>query len=280
MKIRNDVKKIMYTTDDSADIKYVNCVCLGRYCGVAGQLSRLGLRSQSRPFDWCLSYYEAVLNQIENVFQDFMMYENLELYKGDKSNRTFIDKKYRFSFPHDIQNNFESDYESIKQKYDRRIVSFRKSITKPTVFFRCVRDQEEIYYINDNWEMAKGLLKGVNKDNIIIYIYRRGLNGLTNKVQSFALDIDQYIGRIYEMSHMFDKSDELLYFCSHILNREIIQRNVIYDKNTNAQKVIAATVNKCIEEGIDGGEQVILKSLDAIYSSGIYIWGEIWDSSG
>lgn len=253
--------------------QYINCVSLGWYCGTASSLSKIGLRSRSGPFDWYFSHYWAVLKQIETNFQDFMNWNNLELYKEDTSGRTFIDKKYGFQCNHDIDKDFYSEWESIHQKYLRRAEVFSEMITRPTVFFRCIRDQEEIIYINDNWEYAQDLLKTYNQNNQLVYIYRDGLIGLTNKVQSFSLGFDQYIGKTYEMRHMFDKSSDLLDFCSSLLSTDTIKRNIQFDRTLNLQKDNIASINKCIELKLNGIDCILLESLGASYNSGIYIWG-------
>jgi hypothetical protein len=246
-------------------------VSLGWFCGTASSLSKLGLRSQSGPFDWYFSHYWAVLNQIENDFQDFMVKENLKI--EDRDIRVFKDIKYGFRYPHDIKNDFDSEYELIRNKYLRRVKKFRETIKKPTVFFRCIRDNEEVEYINYNWEYAEKLLKGFNEKNHIIYVYHSGLSNLTNRVQSYRLGINQYIGKTYEMRHMFDTSDDLLNICTCLISIEKMQNNIEFDNKTNAQKAVGGYINKCIEENIDGLDNAILSSLGVSKNDGIYIWG-------
>jgi hypothetical protein len=251
--------------------QYDNCVSLGWFCGTASSLSKLGLRSQSGPFDWYFSHYGAVLNQIENDFQDFMVKDNLEIVDGDT--KKFRDIKYGFHYIHDVKEDFESEYELIRNKYFRRVERFRQTIKQPTVFFRCIRDSEEVEYINHNWEYAENLLKKFNEKNHIIYVYRSNLKNLTDKVQSYRLNINQYIGCTYEMRHLFDSSDELLDICSRLISTEKMQKNIEYDNKTNAQKAVAAYINKAIEENIDGIDDVILSSLESSKNEGIYLWG-------
>jgi hypothetical protein len=246
-------------------------VSLGWFCGTASSLSKLGLRSQSGPFDWYFSHYWAVLNQIENDFQDFMVKDNLEI--QEDNDKVFKDTKYGFICNHDIQDNFENEYELIRNKYLRRVKRFRETIKQPTVFFRCIRDNEEVEYINHNWEYAEKLLKRFNEKNHIIYVYHSGLHNLTDRVQSYCLGINQYIGKTYEMRHMFDTSDDLLNICTCLISIEKMQNNIEFDNKTNANKAVAAYINKCIEENIDGLDNAILSSLGVSKNDGIYIWG-------
>lgn len=39
--------------------KYENFISLGYFCSVALELQRLGLRSCSSPFDWCISEWSG-----------------------------------------------------------------------------------------------------------------------------------------------------------------------------------------------------------------------------
>jgi hypothetical protein len=150
---------------------------------------------------------------------------------------------------------------------------FRENIKQPTIFFRCIRDNEEIEYINHNWEYAEKLLKRFNEKNHIIYVYRSGLSNLTDRVQSYRLDINQYIGEIYEMRHMFDTSEELLNICTNLISFEKMQKNIEFDNKTNAQKAIGGYINKCIEENIEGLDNAVLRCLKASRNEEIYLWG-------
>lgn len=88
------------------DRPYSNCISLGWFCGTAGSMAKLGLRSHSGPFDWYYSDYWAVLKQMENDFSDFMMKENLKMMKEGN----FCDLKYGFRYLHDIKYDLETIY--------------------------------------------------------------------------------------------------------------------------------------------------------------------------
>lgn len=156
----------MNTLQTNLDKTYSNCISLGWFCGTACSLSKLGLRSSSGPFDWCYSYYQDILTQIEDDFKDFLNIDNLAV---DKSNPTiFDDIKYNFHYIHDVKKDLYEEYDSILRKYICRIESFRKAIVQPTVFFRCIKNQEEIDFINAEYERAEKLFKSFNKENRII----------------------------------------------------------------------------------------------------------------
>ena len=172
-----------------------------------------------------------------------------------------------------IKEDFDTEYDDIYKRYYKRVNAFRKAIVQPTIFFRCIRDQEEIDYINANWDYAEKLLKSYNTENRIIYLYHNGLKGVTEKVQSINLNIDHYIGKTYEMRHMFDKAEGLLDLCAGLLPIDLIQKNKDFDIRQNVQKEMAAYANKCVEEHINGVDELILKTMGVSKDEGIYLWG-------
>lgn len=257
--------------DRQTDRQYENCVSLGWFCGTASSLSKLGLRSHSGPFDWYFSHFWAVISQIENNFKEFMLKENLETV--DDNVKVFRDVKYGFYCSHDVENDFETEYSKIYARYMRRADYFMEMIERPTVFFRTVRDDTEVEYINNNWENIDKLLKSYNPYNTIVYVCRSGIVGLTKKVKVFDLGIEQYIGKTYEMRHMFDNCLELKEFCSSLISIDKMQKNVDFDNMMNSQKATAAYINKCVEENVDGLENSILDALNATADEGIFLWG-------
>ncbi len=45
--------------------EFKNYISLGYFCEVAKDLERLGLRNQSSPFDWVISYFPKVIYAID-----------------------------------------------------------------------------------------------------------------------------------------------------------------------------------------------------------------------
>lgn len=257
--------------DRQTDRQYNNCVSLGWFCGTASSLGKIGLRSYSGPFDWYFSDYQGVLKQIEIGFTDFMVRDNLTIEEGNE--KIFHDVKYGFRCNHDIKENFDSEYDLIYERYKRRAERFMKDILSPTVFFRTIRDEKEVRFINDNWEYADRLVKGYNLKNRIIYVKRAGIAGLTNNVERYDLAISDYIGKFYEMRHMFDASAELLEVCSNLISIDKMHKNIEFDKMKNFQRIIAGYVKRCVEGNINGVDDAILSALDVSRTDGIYLWG-------
>lgn len=251
--------------------EYNNFVSLGWFCGTASSLSKIGLRGASGPFDWLFSDYWAVLQQIKDGFKDFMVRENLETIES--SPMEFYDKKYGFYCNHDIKQSFESEIEDIQSKYQRRAKRFLKILEEPTVLFRTIRDEDEIEFINHYWQYAERIIKEFNSQNIVVYVKCKHLNNLTNEVRSFNLDIEDYIGEIYEMRHMFASSKELMSFCLRIQNRLTMECNKKYDWKHNGYRIIVSYILKLIEQDKDGMDSLLLRKIGIEREEGLYIWG-------
>ncbi|WP_294240056.1 DUF1796 family putative cysteine peptidase [Pseudobutyrivibrio sp.] len=251
--------------------KYKNCISLGWFCGTASALSKLGLRSHSGPFDWYFSSYKGVLANLENDFADFMKKDNLVL---DKENpKTFFDTKYGFHCNHDVKNDFEEEYADISAKYSRRVEAFREMVKSPTVFFRAVENNEEVLYINNNWQYAHKLVERYNSNNRIIYVLTSDMDSITENVESYRINIPEYKGETYDMRHLFDTSKELLNICSNLIDISDMEENINFDNKENSQKASVAYVNKCIEEDIVGVDFAISDILELKRNEEMFIWG-------
>lgn len=251
--------------------KYKNCISLGWFCGTASALSKLGLRSFSGPFDWYFSSYSGVLANLENDFVDFMNKDNLRI--DDENPKAFYDIKYGFHCNHDIENNLEEDYVEIFTKYSRRVAVFREKVKSPTVFFRTIENNDEIEYINNNWEYAKKLVEQYNSNNRIIYVLTSDMDSITENVESYRLKIPQYNGETYDMRHLFDTSKKLLSICSNLIDISDMESNVNFDNEENAQKAMVGYVNRCVEEDLEGAYIAISDLLELKRNEGMFIWG-------
>lgn len=252
-------------------VQYKNCISLGWFCGCASSLSKLGLRSASGPFDWYFSDLWAVLEQIENAFKDFMRRENLK--KSTDNHQTFIDTKYGFCCNHDIQESFEDEIDEICIKYHKRAQRFLDMITNPTLFIRIVKDENEVNYINRNWKKAENIIKKYNSKNCIIYVVVKSLDKLSKNVLSFCLEADGYVGKTYEMRHLFDTSNSLINFLSTSISNKNRIPNLEFDKRKNYQKMVLGYVDKCLEEDINGIDSAILKGFRSHKIDSLYLWG-------
>ena len=99
------------------------------------------------------------------------------------------------------------------------------------------------------------------------------MEGVTEKVQSICLNINQYTGETYEMRHMFDEADGLLDLCAGLLPTDLVQRNKEFDSRQNGHTIMAGYVNKCVEENVDGIDELIVRTFGLSKDEGIYLWG-------
>lgn len=208
---------------------YKNCISLGFYCGVASSMSRYGLRNHSGPFDWFVSNLESVLKLMETDFNDFMARRNLSA--DAENSKVFDDKKYGFRCIHDIQNDFETEYEMIYQKYMRRAERFLHDIKEPTCFIRAVQSEQEILYIKENRDYIYDVIKKKNANNEIIFLLLHTMKELPNSFLWFRLGCEQYVGKVLEMRTLFDTSEQFSEYCKkNILSPDCIMRNKEYDR--------------------------------------------------
>lgn len=241
---------------------FENCFSLGANCDTASSLSQLGLRSIAAPFDWIETpCYSTLLAQFENGFTDFMKKENLACNQDDP--KTFSDRKYSFSFIHDVKNSYEDEIDEIIKRYQLRTRRFMQLIRQPSVFFRCV-SEKDIDYINANWKYAEEVVKQFNDKNEIVYILYSYMNPLTENVRFFRLPVKRTNGSYLEMRHLLEQSDKLLEFCNNLIDEKQRNRNLAFDEATSGERyktrIIIRMLSKCIN--------IILSD----YENGAYIW--------
>lgn len=212
-----------------------NCASLGWFCGTASSLSKLGLRSFSGPFDWYFSNdYSSVISLVENGFQDFMNRENLK--PSDVDLQWFMDEKYDFFYLHDNDDRdiWDVAYPKIYEKYKRRADKFLEVISKPTCLFRNVKSNEEIDYINQNYEFINDVFKSYNSENVVTYVLMHDLKDLDAHCVQFKLDITDRPDKEETMRLMFDHSKELLDYCDSLISEEQRNKNLKFDYETKS----------------------------------------------
>ena len=115
--------------------EYQNYISLGYFCGIAEDLEKIGLRSFSSPFDWILSSFPKVILALEKEFDNFLSYSNLS--QSVELRDHYHDDYYDCYFFHDFDKykSLKKQYQSVYDKYNRRISRFLSQIRKPTLFF-------------------------------------------------------------------------------------------------------------------------------------------------
>lgn len=118
--------------------KFDVIIPLGADCGCAGCLNSYNLRYFSYPFDWLFKIsFENRIKLIENHFDDFLVKENLVFLEKDPNavlvdneNDYYRDVKYGTQFLHDFAHGvpLNVSYQTVKEKYDRRIYRLYNNI--------------------------------------------------------------------------------------------------------------------------------------------------------
>lgn len=254
-----------------SNIKFHNCFSLGWFCGTTSSMGKLGLRSMSGPFDWCFSNYESVVKILDDKFKYFMKKENV-FYDGVN----VIDKLYGLSFPHEINFDYDVEINGILNKYSRRVKRFLKEIENPTLFFRCVKDNSEIEYINDNWCEINNILKKYNKNNQVIYVYIYNGVFITSHVMSFELGVDRYLYRSLELRNLFNQSKELYFFCKDVLEKDLLEKNKRFDRTHGCNKIKLEQdiFIRLLADKDEDCDISFRRLLSKEYDKGIYVWGD------
>ncbi len=125
-------------------------ISIGLDCSVAWQLQKHNIRTVAFPFDWMkISSIDTICRVIESDFRCFFDREHIRPVEITTSFPVFEDDfpdvfetetglkvqntYYNITFPHEFHDvaDFETNFDKIKDKYERRIQRFNEYITKP-----------------------------------------------------------------------------------------------------------------------------------------------------
>lgn len=245
-------------------------ISLGWFCGTASSLAKYGLRSFSGPFDWYYSELEGIIHFLSCDFQDFLCKDNLKCLEDRKLE--FEDCKYGFHFNHDVKRDFDEEYDSVYEKYMKRIMKFRYAVKEKSCFVRAVRSNEELTYILNNEKMISELVRQYNPDNEIVYLvpqYMKIPNGFSSKY--FSLNINEYRGHTQiELQSLFDTSKEFVDFCLKQYDRNSRKDNLIFEltKEVNKYKKLEVRHNLLLKILRMDFEKIKIPNKIAIYGLG------------
>lgn len=200
-------------------------------------------------------------------FSDFLRRENLQPFEDNP--KKFRDIKYGFEFLHDVENDLETDYEVIVNKYARRIARFEQTIKSPTIFFRSIRDIDDKNYVLGHYQEIDRILKKYNSNNRIVYLFPESLGKISDDIEYFI--IEAYPSDEALIRDIFDHTPGLLRFCEGCFSTEAITANKNFDKETN--ETCAAEIYSLMQRDDPRVWQGILSLLDAKRSEGIFLWG-------
>lgn len=239
----------------------MNYISLGYFCSIASELEKLGLRTESSPFDWVISDFKGVIMALENHFSEYLDYNFLS--QNIENHAVYMNVKYNISFYHDFDKyvSLEKQLSKVQEKYNRRINKFYESISNPTLFIRYISDEEtingvskELLYIEENYDQILKLLKSFNEFNEILFIANKGVLSTKFTVYNVLKDNNDTVARnpICKNSVLYKKfSNEEMPDKQRNINRYIKKEK--YKKSIYCRvkrKIIAMSKRVCLKEYI------------------------------
>lgn len=206
--------------------KYKQIISLGYFCPVALELERLGLRSKSSPFDWCISNFSGIIDCIDKKFDRFLDYDLLE--QCADNSKLYKNPEYGISFYHDFgrYQPLSKQLPAVKEKYERRISAFYKNLNNSVLFVRYISDDpDELSYIENNCERINSVLK-----NDIVYVATEDVKSDKIKIYNVPCTYD---GMFYHIN--LEDNEELM----QILNSVDIpekESNLTFYRKKEAKK--------------------------------------------
>lgn len=203
-------------------------ISLGPACPIAASMSKYGLRSFSGPFDWLYTpELSWVLHYIETDFKDFLLQKNLE--GLDDNSNHFQDKQSGIRFIHDKED-FKSEYEKLRHKYNRRIENFLKSSKYKTCYLRSIQGVKEIEYIKNNVEYIKSVIQKYNCDSEIVFLCNSNLPVSRElKFRFYRLPGAWSAASYKALRAYFDHADEFFDFCGENYSGAKLLKNLAVD---------------------------------------------------
>ena len=211
-----------------------NIVSMGCACGVARSMEKYGLRQCSGPFDWYVSKFSSLLHFMETDFSDFLNRKNIKI--SSRPNE-FYDEKYDCYFANEITYDFDDEWDSVYNKYQRRIKRFQQITKSPTYFIRCIRDEDEEKYIYENYEYILSIIKEQNDLNEIIFLGRKdSVEGFPFKYFPIGYQVGDCAYNIAIGNNwLFDRNYDILKFLCGELPEERIIKNLFFYRKKFAQ---------------------------------------------
>lgn len=244
-------------------------ISLGYYCGPAASMEVHGLRTTSGPFDWYVSDYQGVIKTIEERFEHFLEFDNLVHY--DERKHYFYDVKYGFLFNHEIGIGDKEDlrYQTIKEKYNKRIYRFLDMLKTPCCLIRAVKDENEIEYINNHYLSIEQMFKAYNAENIVVYLVPQNILTIETKFPFYK--VNQCILHPDESPHLFEQNKDLLpFFFSNIEAEERIKNLAFFYRKqlsvTEGRYMVAMQLLNGLVDSVDFCQKIRKKVL--IYGCG------------
>ena len=170
-------------------------ISLGHDCFVKSYIINNLNQQPTYVFDWLRFYYVKDLIKIfKNNFDDFMnkkdFVSDIEAPIGKSVPSENMVHKFNKKFNYTVKHDFTilDNFELIKEKYNRRIVRFKKDCkNSETIFIRFIFNGDNI---NDYLELYKEL-QNYSKNSILILIHNQANININNE-NIYLIEYDEY----------------------------------------------------------------------------------------
>jgi len=169
---------------------FSHVVSIGSFCSVARELDRYGLRDASYPLDWVICSASSAVRLLESRFAGFPRLESLE---RDSVHAYIVrDTQAGVSFYHDFDTGqpLETQYDSVRSKYERRAERLSRAIRRPTLFVRWIDGQADYDYLNENLKYVLRVLKTYNSANDLLLVGLVGLPERCGQLRVYTVEAD------------------------------------------------------------------------------------------
>lgn len=164
---------MVFNNINKKGLNFEHIISLGHACAVAHELENHGYRDASGPFDWQSS--TSLEDRIKLINSNFeLFFDCLRpdcLYQRQvpsvylmKSCSTYLVHDFTEWKPLDVQ------LPDVIEKYKRRVKAFYNHIKEPSLFIYYLYGDDDVNYINNNYDFIISSLKKYNENNEIIFI--------------------------------------------------------------------------------------------------------------
>lgn len=224
---------------------YDYVVSLGEKCFVAQTLNALNIRKTSSPFDWvdCANENGGLSSRLDLIINNFFGFFDKEyLYPVFEENyRLFANKYTNLSFRHEFSQNddFDTSYPNIKEKYDRRIQRFVDMLkSKKKILFVYSTSIYENININEVISKLQQISDKYNNRNIYLLVVNSD-RSLKRKNNIKYTRITKHLTVVHGCDLYKAISDTQPKYHINVITK--ILKNIIAENKMSKQNIISLT---------------------------------------
>lgn len=165
--------------DEILNKQYDNYVPLGSRCYIALDLIKIKQRVCSYPLDWVICRFSLIEDIFQNEQFPTYIFSLDNLYQDVNYKYRYYSKAFDSWFLHDFDDYIPLSKQLgyVKKKYRKRTKRMFHDILRPSLFIHQCETQEDVDYIEKNYERLRQMVKKYNNENEILFlinIYQKG----------------------------------------------------------------------------------------------------------